>query len=222
MISSIAEKLRDPEYRRAFVASQMNVGIPFQIRALLKARGRTQDWLAKKTGMLQPRISGLISPGKTRPNVETLRRVADAFDCGLAVRFVPFTELAEWSEKFDPESFNVPDFNAEMALLQSKQVIAPLQEQAQGAPDLVAPGPFVTRFLAGTHAVGAGAGGYSFPTGSVAALTGSGTAAGVLELKAIVEFRSATNGSEHQPTSNPIAAGGNQSPWPEVMSCQIQ
>jgi transcriptional regulator with XRE-family HTH domain len=109
-ISKLGEKLRDPEYRKAFVASQINIGLPFQLRALLKARGRTQEWLAEKTGMLQPRISGLLNPGKTRPNIETLRRLADAFDCGLAVRFVPFSELAGWSEAFDPESFIVPSF----------------------------------------------------------------------------------------------------------------
>jgi transcriptional regulator with XRE-family HTH domain len=110
-ISKLAEKLRDPEYRKAFVASQMNIGLPFQLRALLKARGKTQDWLAEKAGMLQPRISGLLNPGKTRPNIETLRRLAEAFDCGLAVRFVPFSELARWSERFDPESFEVPEFD---------------------------------------------------------------------------------------------------------------
>ena len=109
-ISKIGSKLSDPGYRRAYVASQINVGIPFQLRALLKSRGKTQEWLAEKTGMLQPRISGLVTPGKTRPNIETLRRLAEAFDCGLTVRFVPFSELAKWSEGFDPENFMVPDF----------------------------------------------------------------------------------------------------------------
>src|ERR1039457_3984176 len=104
MTSKLAEKLHDPEYRKAFVSSQINIGIPFQIRALLKARGWTQNELAVRTGMLQPRISGMMSPGKTRPNIETLRRVAEAFDCGLMVRFVPFSELARWSETFDPRS----------------------------------------------------------------------------------------------------------------------
>jgi len=113
-ISSL-QKLRDPEYRKAFVASQINIGIPFQIRAMLNARGKKQDWLVERTGMRQPRISGLMTPGKTRPNIETLRRIADAFDCGLAVRFVPFTELVRWSEEFEPDTFQVPDFDAEMA-----------------------------------------------------------------------------------------------------------
>jgi transcriptional regulator with XRE-family HTH domain len=102
--------LSDPAYRTAFVASQINIGIPFQIRALLKERGKTQEWLAEKAGMLQPRISGLMTPGKTRPNIETLRRIAKAFDCGLLVRFTPFSELVKWSEEFDPEAFNVPSF----------------------------------------------------------------------------------------------------------------
>jgi transcriptional regulator with XRE-family HTH domain len=120
MISSAVEKLRDPEYRKAFVASQINVGVPFQIRALLKARRKTQDWLAKKTGMLQPRISGLMTPGKTHPNIETLRRVADAFECGLAVRFVPFSDLARWSESFDPETFSIPAFDDDIGFIERK------------------------------------------------------------------------------------------------------
>lgn len=116
MISDkLQDKLRDPEYRKAFVAAQINIGIPFQLRALLKGRGKTQDWLAKQTGMLQPRVSGLLTPGKTRPNIETLRRIAEAFDCGLIVRFAPFSELAHWSETFDPESFHIPSFDAELS-----------------------------------------------------------------------------------------------------------
>jgi transcriptional regulator with XRE-family HTH domain len=132
-ISKLREKLAEPEYRKAFVASQINIGIPFQIRSLLKARGKTQGWLAEKTGMLQPRISGLMTPGKTRPNIETLRRVAEAFDCGLAVRFTPFSELAEWSETFDPEAFNVPDFETETAAIERERVARATQEHKEAA-----------------------------------------------------------------------------------------
>lgn len=221
MISSIFEKLRDPEYRHAFVASQMNVGIPFQIRALLRSRGKTQGWLAEKTGMLQPRISGLISPGKTRPNVETLRRVAEAFDCGLAVRFVPFTELAKWSEEFDPESFNVPDFDTEMAPVERKQAKASTKEQgltAGASGDL-----WVTRVLAGTQAGNVAGGACLFSIGTAAAtLTASSVAAGVPELKCTVELTPAPNRIEPQRAENSTAAGGDQNPWPEATSCQIQ
>jgi transcriptional regulator with XRE-family HTH domain len=120
MISKkIADKLQDQEYRTAFVASQINVGIPFQIKALMKARGWTQEQLAERTGMLQPRISAVLKPGKVRPNIETLRRFAEAFDCGLLVRFAPFSELTKWSESFDPEKFDVPQFDADPGFKES-------------------------------------------------------------------------------------------------------
>jgi transcriptional regulator with XRE-family HTH domain len=118
----IRKKLGDPEYRRAFVGSQININLPFQIRALLRQRpGWTQETLAQKTGMRQPRVSALMTPGKTRPNIETLRRIAEAFDCGLAVRFVPFSELARWSCNFDPESFQVPPFDGDSGFLDRKE-----------------------------------------------------------------------------------------------------
>lgn len=122
MTSKLVEKLSDHEYRKAFVSSQISVGIPFQIRALLKARGKTQEWLAEMTGMLQPRISGLMTAGRTRPNIETLRRLAEAFDCGLAVRFVPFSELVRWSTKFDPESFDIPSFENDPGFRESEPI----------------------------------------------------------------------------------------------------
>jgi transcriptional regulator with XRE-family HTH domain len=120
-ISKLGEKLRDPEYRKAFVASQIGIAIPFQIRAMLKNRpGWTQETIAQRAQMLQPRISGLMTPGKTRPNIETLRRIAEAFDCGLIVRFAPFSELAKWAEEFDPESFSVPSFDEDCGFMDRK------------------------------------------------------------------------------------------------------
>jgi transcriptional regulator with XRE-family HTH domain len=122
MISKkIADKLQDPGYRTAFVASQINVGIPFQIKALMKGRGWTQEQLAERTGMLQPRISAMLRPGKVRPNIETLRRYAEAFDCGLLVRFATYSELARWSEEFDPDTFQVPSFAEETQTEERKQ-----------------------------------------------------------------------------------------------------
>lgn len=109
-ISKLWKKLKNPVYRKAFVDAEINIGIPFQVRALAKARGWTQGELAEKAGMRQPSISKLMSPGDEQPNIRTLRRLADAFDCGLAVRFVPFSELSQWSEEFDPESFDVNSF----------------------------------------------------------------------------------------------------------------
>lgn len=130
MISNqhLVSKLSDPEYRKAFVESQINIGIPFQIRALMKAREMTQAELANRAGMLQPRISSLITPGKTRPNIETLRRIAEAFDCALMVRFVSFGDLVRWDNEFDPDSFNPPEFKDDPGLIERK---APANETDQ-------------------------------------------------------------------------------------------
>jgi len=114
MISKLIRKLRDLEYRKAFVASQISIGIPFQVRALLKSRGWTQEQLADRAGMLQPRISAILTPGKTSLNIETLRRLAEAFDCGLSIQLVPFSELVRRSERFHPESLSIPSFHEEL------------------------------------------------------------------------------------------------------------
>jgi len=115
MISKLVKKLFDLEYRNAFVAAQINIGIPFQIRSLMKARGWTQEKLAERSGMLQPRISSILKPGKARLNLDTLLRLASAFDVALAVRFVPFSELVDWSERFNPDSFHVSSFENDLA-----------------------------------------------------------------------------------------------------------
>jgi transcriptional regulator with XRE-family HTH domain len=126
MTSSEIAKLKDPEYRAAFVEAQMAVGLPFQIRALREKRGMSQETLAAKAEMLQPRISAIEKPGKSKLNLETLRRIARAFDVGLLVKFVPFSELIGWSDSFDSEEFEISDFKSEFpdteAHLDSKHV----------------------------------------------------------------------------------------------------
>jgi transcriptional regulator with XRE-family HTH domain len=109
------------EYRDAYVASQINIGIPFQIRALRTSRGWNQETLAQRTGMTQPRISEIEKPGARRLNIETLLRVAAALDVALQVRFVSFGELIDWSESFDPENFELDTFNEEIDRLSTAE-----------------------------------------------------------------------------------------------------
>jgi transcriptional regulator with XRE-family HTH domain len=114
MISTVMTKLKKSKaHRDAFVSSEIKVGLPFQIRALRKQRGWNQEQLAYFAGMLQPRISAMEQPGGGQLNLETLRKLASAFDVGLLVKFVPFSELAKWSEDFSPEEFSVASFDRE-------------------------------------------------------------------------------------------------------------
>ena len=105
--------MKSKEHRKAFVASQIKIGIPFQIRALREKRGQSQQEVATAAGMLQPRISAMESPGYGSLNLDTLQRIAAAFDVGLVVRFAPFSELMKWSETFSADEFEVADFEKE-------------------------------------------------------------------------------------------------------------
>jgi transcriptional regulator with XRE-family HTH domain len=107
------EEMKDEGYRHGMVNAQIEIDLPFQIRALRKQRGWTQPELAAKTGMKQPRISNMEKPGVTRFSLETLRRLAEAFDVALVVRFAPFSELLNWSQRFSPDDFAVQSFGDE-------------------------------------------------------------------------------------------------------------
>lgn len=106
-------------HRAAFVASQISIGVPFQIRALRKQRKWDQKKLAQEAGMLQPRISAMEKPGYGSLTIETLKRLASAFDVALVVRFAPFSELLRWSDKFSPDDFQILGFEKELENIES-------------------------------------------------------------------------------------------------------
>jgi transcriptional regulator with XRE-family HTH domain len=110
----LTNELRDKAYRDAYVESQIRIGLPFQVRALRQARGWKQDGLADRAQMTQPRIAEIERPGQRRLTLETLLRIASAFDVGLEVRFVPFSVLIRHSESFRPDNFIVESFENEL------------------------------------------------------------------------------------------------------------
>jgi transcriptional regulator with XRE-family HTH domain len=129
-------RLTNKEYRDAFVGAQINVGLPFQLRALREQRKWKQADVAEKTGMLQPRISAMERPGGTKFTLETLRRLASAFDVGLLVKFVPFSELVQWSDDFNAESFAVPSFDEDCGL---KEPPTSTDSAVAGLPTFIRP-----------------------------------------------------------------------------------
>jgi len=73
--------------------------------------------------MLQPRVSAMETPGRSKPNLETLLRLANAFDVGLIVRFAPFSEVVRWSENFVPDSFVVPTFQEDTGFIDVNETV---------------------------------------------------------------------------------------------------
>lgn len=115
-ISKIWRKLRNKEYRDGYTEAQLSIEVPFQIRAIRKARGWTQTQLAERSGIPQARISHLEQPGRDPLSLRTLYRLAAAFDVGLLVQFFSFSELVRREAAFDPETFNVPSFEKDRLL----------------------------------------------------------------------------------------------------------
>lgn len=105
----LIEELKNKEYRDAFVSSNVDVGVAFQIRALRKQRNWTQTKLADVTKKKQKTISDLENPSNS-PSISTLKKIAAAFEVGLEVRFVPFGDMIKWDLNLSAGSLEVPSF----------------------------------------------------------------------------------------------------------------
>jgi transcriptional regulator with XRE-family HTH domain len=95
-------------------------GIAFQIRATRDKRKMTQAELARDSGMTQNNLSRLESPDYGKQTISSLKRIADALDVALVVRFVPFSQYIDWlsatpylDEGIRPEALAVPSFEDE-------------------------------------------------------------------------------------------------------------
>lgn len=76
--------------------------------------------MEEKTGIKQQAISRLENPYYGKATLTTLKRIAAAFDVGLLVEFVPFSQLINrvsgtpYVERgFSPETMNPPNFDEE-------------------------------------------------------------------------------------------------------------
>lgn len=101
------------EYRDSFVVAHVYDTISAQIRNLRQAHGWTQTELATRCGMKQSRISALEDPDRQNVETKTLMKVASAFDVALSVRFVPFSELAQWAGKLNDAALTPFSYDAD-------------------------------------------------------------------------------------------------------------
>lgn len=112
--------LRDPEFRREFVADYVQEMVAAQIRAIRERRGWTQEQLGKvANGMSQVQVSRLENPDYSGATLNSLKRMAQAFDVGLIVRMAPFSEFMEWISTMDPERLVPPNYAEEQQLLRT-------------------------------------------------------------------------------------------------------
>lgn len=108
---AIWKKMARKPYRDAYVSAHISNTVAAQISAMRETRGWTQKDLAEKAGMKQSRVSVLEDPNTENFEARTLRRIAAAFDVGLTIRFLPFSDLIKWADAISDEKMNVRQFN---------------------------------------------------------------------------------------------------------------
>lgn len=108
-------KWRKPEYRHAYMESAIEQGVAWQIRVNRERRQMNQRDLAEKIGSRQSAISRAEDTTYGRHRLETLVKIAHAFDCALQVRFVPYSTLAKDSDDLSPLALYAPSYSEETA-----------------------------------------------------------------------------------------------------------
>lgn len=106
------EKLRDKRYRDAYVASNIRIGIPYQIRALREQKDRnwSQGELGKRAGKPRNVISRLENPEYGQLTIRTLLELASAFDVALLVKYVSYSRFLREFEDVSPQALEVASF----------------------------------------------------------------------------------------------------------------
>jgi transcriptional regulator with XRE-family HTH domain len=102
----------------------LNITLATQIRILRKKRGWTQAELAERADVQVQTIVRVEKMywGRTNPTLNTLAKIAAAFDVAMIARFVPWSQLVDEitntpyvDNGLSPETFDIPTFEEELA-----------------------------------------------------------------------------------------------------------
>jgi len=94
-MASLWKKLKNKKFRDAFVAAQFKRSIPFQITAIRKKLGWSQEQLAKAAKFTQGVISRAENPDYGNLTFNSVLRIAAGLDVAVIIEFVPFSKLLE-------------------------------------------------------------------------------------------------------------------------------
>ena len=109
----LSDYLSNPEVRHLYVDSSIRHLLAMQLRSMREAKGWSQIEVGKKAGMKQSAIARLEDPRYSSMTLSTLRRLAEAFDVALIVRFAPFSEFISWTAQIDGLRLSPPSFSEE-------------------------------------------------------------------------------------------------------------
>ncbi len=117
------------EYRHAYMEAAVEQGVAWQIKINREFRKLTQKQLARDIGSKQPCISRAEDPSYGRHNLDTLTKIAHAFDCALQVKFIPYSQLAKDSNDLSPAALYAKSYTEEIT--PCKKSLLPIKRLAQ-------------------------------------------------------------------------------------------
>lgn len=110
---------KSKEYRHQFVSAHVSNRLAYRLRSMREARGLTQAKLGEQLAirrLAQSGIARLENSDFGSCRIDTLKRLAFAFDVALFVDFIPFSELLDRTERISPDSFDVVSFEKDTNL----------------------------------------------------------------------------------------------------------
>lgn len=98
-------------FRDAYACAHIDQGIAYQIAAIRKQRGWSQEELAEKIGMRnQSDVARIEDTASEDISIATLKRLASAFDVALSIKFIPFTKLIDERSDVSDDAMKVDSF----------------------------------------------------------------------------------------------------------------
>lgn len=108
--SDLVRQFQDPDYRHAYADSFVDSSIATQIQVLREQRELSQSELGDATGMKQSQISRLENVNNSSWQIRTLKRIAQALDVVLVVKFESFGKILPDIESFGRKALERPSF----------------------------------------------------------------------------------------------------------------
>lgn len=108
-------KWSNEEYRHNYMESAIEQGVAWQIKINREKRCLSQTDLARRIGSKQSAISRAEDTTYGRHRLETLVKIANAFDCALQIKFIPYSKLAKDSADLTPAALYAKSYEEEIA-----------------------------------------------------------------------------------------------------------
>jgi len=123
LANRVKKAFRNKEYRHAYVDEFLNVSIATQIKVLREQRNWTQAELGNRVDppMKQTRISIMENVNYSSFSINTLRKLAEAFDLTLRVSFESFGCRLKDIEQFSRVALERPSFEDDPAFVEREE-----------------------------------------------------------------------------------------------------